>query len=136
MERKVCFILGVRSQGGGWTPAQRLTAPTGSQRVRAFIDGGRGLHVETALSAPTIILKLVIGGLINVILAVLSTVSLESQGRYVPISLRSVLRIVAAYVITMVWSSCNFFHLVGVSVSTVRLKGCGLESYLQPLKRN
>ena len=76
MERKICFILGVSTQGGGWTPVQRLTAPTGSQWVRAFIDGGRGLHVETALSALTIILKLVIGGLINVILAVLSTVSL------------------------------------------------------------
>ena len=70
MERKVCFILGVSSQGGVWTPAQRLTAPTGSQWVRAFVDGGR------PLSALTIILKLVIGALINVILVVLSTVSL------------------------------------------------------------
>ena len=76
MERKVCFILGVSNQGGGWIPVQRLTPPTDSQWVRALIDGGRGLHAETVLSALTIILKLVIGGLINVILVVLSTVSL------------------------------------------------------------
>ena len=38
---------------------------------------------------------------------VLSTVSLQFQGRFVPISLRPVLGIVAAYVMTVVWSSCS-----------------------------
>ena len=61
------------------------------------MDGGRGLHAETAQSALTVILKLV-SGLINIILIVLGTVSLQFQGRFVPISLRPVLGIVATYV--------------------------------------
>ena len=52
-------------------------------------------------------MKLVIGGLTSVILIVLSTVNLQFQGRFVPISLRSVLGIVAAYVMATVWSSCS-----------------------------
>ena len=44
--------------------------------VRAFIDRGRGLHPETAQSAQVLILKLVIGGLTDVILIALSTVNL------------------------------------------------------------
>ena len=48
-----------------------------------------------------------------------STVNLWSQGRFVPIFLRPVLRIVAA---SMSWlqsghHGVNFFHLMGVSVS-------------------
>ena len=38
---------------------------------------------------------------------VLGTVHLQFQGRFVPISLRPVLRIVAAYVTATVWSSCS-----------------------------
>ena len=52
--------------------------------ARAFIDRGRGLHPETAQSAQVLILKLVIGGLTDVILIVLSTVNLvccDSWGR-------------------------------------------------------
>ena len=71
------------------------------------IGGGRGLHAETAQSALTVILKLVIGSLASVILIVLGTVNLQFQGRFVPISLRPVLRIVAAYVLAKVWSSCS-----------------------------
>ena len=66
------------------------------------IGGGRGLHAETAQSALTVILKLVIGGLTSVVLIVLSTVSLQFQGWFVPISLRPVLGIVAAYVMATV----------------------------------
>ena len=57
---------------------------TDNQGARTFTDRGRGLHVETAQSALTIVLKLVIGGLISIILIVLSTVSLQFQGRFVP----------------------------------------------------
>ena len=38
---------------------------------------------------------------------VLGTVSLQFQGRFVPISLRLVLRIAAACVMATVWSSCS-----------------------------
>ena len=38
---------------------------------------------------------------------VLGTVHLQFQGRFVSISLRPVLRIVAAYVTATVWSSCS-----------------------------
>ena len=71
------------------------------------MDGGKGLRAETAQSALTVILKLVIGGLTSVILIVLSTVSLQFQGQFVPISSRAVLRIVATYVMATVWSSCS-----------------------------
>ena len=54
-----------------------------------------------------VILKLVIGGLTSVILTLLRTVSLQFQGQCVPLSLRSVLGIIAVYVIVTVWSSCN-----------------------------
>ena len=82
MERKVCFILDTGNRG--WGEGGRLSKgqlplspapPPDNQPTRAFIDGGRGLYVETAPSALTVILKLVIGGLTSVILIVLSTVS-------------------------------------------------------------
>ena len=44
---------------------------------------------------------------------VLSTVSLQLQGQFVPISLRPVIRIMAAYVMTAVWSSCNYLFPPG-----------------------
>ena len=45
------------------------------------------------------------GGLISVILIVLSTVNLQFQGQFVPVSLRPVLRTVAVHVMVTVWSS-------------------------------
>ena len=108
MERKVCFTLDAGNWWGGWTPVQRPTSPTpDSQWARAFIDRGRRLRAETAQSALTVILKLVIGGLTSVISIVLSTVNLQFQGRFVSISLRPVLGIVAAYVMATAWSSCS-----------------------------
>ena len=61
---------------------------------------------ETVLSAVTVIFKLVISGLTSIILVVVGTVNLQ-WGALVPISLRSVLRIVAAQVLGTVWSSCS-----------------------------
>ena len=54
--------------------------------TRTFIDRGRGLRVETAESTLTIILRLVISGLTSFILIVLSIVTLQFQGLFVPIS--------------------------------------------------
>ena len=66
-----------------------------------------GLHAEMAQSTLTVIFKLLISGLANIILIVLGTVNLQFQGPFVRISLRPVLRIVAASVVGTVWSSCS-----------------------------
>ena len=61
MERKVSFVLDASNRGGGRTLVQRPTpprVPPDKQGARAFTDGGRGLHVETAQSALTVMLKL------------------------------------------------------------------------------
>ena len=54
MERKVRFIGDAGNFWGGWTTVQRLTS---SGKV-SFHRQREGLHVETAQSALTIILKL------------------------------------------------------------------------------
>ena len=46
-------------------------------------------------SAPTVVFRLVTGGLTSIILIVLGTVNLQFQGPFFPMSLRSVLRISA-----------------------------------------
>ena len=63
MDRNVCLISDASNSGSGGkgsTRVQRPDPPTDNQGARAFIGWGRGLHAETAQSAPTIILKLVI----------------------------------------------------------------------------
>ena len=106
--REVCFISEAGSLAGeGQRPVQRPTPPTDNQWARAFIDAGRGLHAETAQSALTVILTLVIGGLIGIILIVLITVHLQFHSQFVPISLSPVLRTVEAYVMATIWVSCS-----------------------------
>ena len=61
MEMKVCFILdageGEGSEGG---LLSKVNSPhPDKQWARAFVDRGRGLHSESAQSALTVILKLV-----------------------------------------------------------------------------
>ena len=58
-------------------------------------------------SALTVVLKLVMQWSCSIILTILSIVSLQFQGQFVPISLRPVLRIVAAYFMDTVRSSCS-----------------------------
>ena len=70
-------------------------------------------------SALSVVLKLVMQWSHSIILTILSIVSLQFQGQFVPISLRPVLRIVAAHVrLQSGLHVVNFFHLLGVSVST------------------
>ena len=91
------------------------------------------LCAEAAQSALTIILKLVISGLTSVMMIVLSIVNLQFRGLCVSISLRLVLRIMAAYVMLAVWSSSTAvvnFHLVGVSVPIRQLTRYSSEYYL------
>ena len=100
-------MTGVRRQE--YTPVQRLTPlpATDNQWERTFIDRGRELYAETAQSALTVILKLIIGGLTNVILIALSAINLQFQTWFVPVSVRPVLGIVAASIMATVWSSCS-----------------------------
>lgn len=87
---------------------QKPTPPIlNSQGTRAFINGGRELQAETAQSAQTITLKLVIGSLTRVILIILSTINLQLQGQFVSIFLPLILGIVAASIVATVWSSCT-----------------------------
>ena len=74
-----------------------MTLPTDNQWAR-----GKGLHAETAQSALTVILKLVIGGLTSDTLIVLRAVNLQFQGQFVSIYLRPVFGIVAVYVVATV----------------------------------
>ena len=101
------------SPAKGWGADSRPKADNspliirGQELLKGSFRGAQveeGLHAETAPLALTVILKLVISGLTSIILIVFSTVSLQFQGRFVPVSLRPVLRIVAAYVMVTVWS--------------------------------
>ena len=96
---------GVGRGGGpskGWLPL------TGSQWARAYTQGERGLHTGRGQSALIVILKSVISGLTSITVIILGTINLQFQGWFVPISLRPILGIVAAYVIATVWSSCGW----------------------------
>ena len=109
MERKVCFILDAsnRGWGGGWTPVQKLTSPTLLTIGGKSVHGQReGLLTETAVSSDC---HLVIGLQWSEQRHpdCLKYINLQFQGRLVPISLRSVLGTVAAYVIATLWSLCT-----------------------------
>jgi len=67
--------------------------------------GGGALYVEK--STVTSNSHLQIGGLTSIILIVLGTVNLQFQGPFIPICLRPILGIVAAYVIAAVRSLCS-----------------------------
>ena len=69
--------------------------------------GGAGGATCRNSTIVSVILELVNGGLTDVILIVLGIVNLRFQGLTVSISLRPVLRIVAADVMGTVWSSCS-----------------------------
>ena len=109
LERKVCFISDAGNWvGGEWTSIQMPVPPTtDNQWAKVFIGRERGLCASAAHSALTVILKLVMWYLISIILIVLSAVNLQFQGQFVPISLRPVLRIMAADVMATVWSPCS-----------------------------
>lgn len=66
-----------------------------------------GLHAETAQSALTVMVKLGIDGLTSVMLVVSGAVNLQFRGPFLPVSLRPILRTVAAYVMATDWSPCS-----------------------------
>ena len=108
--------------------ADSLTTPLTNQATGAFTDRGNQ-PVETAQSALTVVFTLAISGLTSI----RDTVNLQFQDRFVSVSLRPVLRVVAAYVMAIVRSLCSEpLHLVSISISVRQLVGYGSEHYLQP----
>ena len=122
MERKVCFILDAITCGEwGGRCLSKAIAFSDKQRVRTFIDRGGGGEVvvwgvatcRNSIVSSNDHLQLVFSGLTSIILVVLGTINFQFQDALVPISLRSLLRIVAAQVLGTVWSSCSYLlHLV------------------------
>ena len=108
MERKVCFISDAGNLWGGWqTSVQRPTPHPDKQGSESFYRQSQGWGAPCRNSAvisdshP----ELVISGLSSILLVVVGTVDLQFRGVLVPISLRSILRIVAAQVLGAVWPS-------------------------------
>ena len=96
---------------------------TDNQWARTFIGGSRNyMEKQSNQHLRESILKLVISGLTSLILTVLSTVNLQFQGQFVPISLRPVVGIVALTSwLHPAYHIVNFPHLVGVSISRGQL---------------
>ena len=88
-----------------WLAAVRGVTESDMTERLNWLTEEKGLHAETAKSSLTVIFKLVISGLTSIILIVLGTSNLQFQGPFVPISLWSVLGIVAAHVLGSAWSS-------------------------------
>ena len=82
-------------------PVQRPTLPTDNQWARAFIDRRRELHAETGVSSDS---HLETGHQwsTSTVLVVLGTVNLQVQALLISVSLRPILKIVAAYVMATV----------------------------------
>ena len=84
-----------------------------------------------AQSALTVIFKLVIGGLTSIVFTVLGTVSLQFRDAFFPISLQSVLGIVAAQVLGGYrLAIMELASPPSVLVSIRQLTGYGSEHYL------
>ena len=91
--------------GGGWSiSVQRLTPSPDKHGVRAFINRvGDAVTCRNNIVISNSHLQSVISGLTSIILVVLGTVNHHFQGALVPISLPSILGIVAAQVLGTVW---------------------------------
>ena len=98
--------LVTKPQRGGRMSVQRPIPPYW-RPVRQELVQTEGGGSKKKQSALIVILKQVISCLTSVILVVLGTVNLQFQGYFVSISLRPVLRIVAAYVVGTVQSSSS-----------------------------
>ena len=110
VERKVCFILDASNwwgKGRLLSKGQFPTTTTSGQEHLQVEGGGYMQKQHSQLGQSS--WNWSCGGLTSVILIVLSidTINLQFQGRFVPIFLRPILGIVAAYVMATVWSSCS-----------------------------
>ena len=104
MERKVCFISETRNCWGRvQTSVQRLTSPhhhpaPDNQWGKSFYRQKDRATCRNSIVNSDSHLQIGQWWLTRVILVVSGTVNLQFQGPFVPISLRPVLRIIAAYV--------------------------------------
>ena len=115
--RKCCFIEEASNSGEKLDSCPKeptLHCQSGGRVLKAEFQGvhrlGQGAMCRNNTVSSNTHLEIGHGGLISVILIVLSTVNLQVQGWFVPISLRPVLGIMqdgAAYVMATVWSSCS-----------------------------
>ena len=87
VERTVCFILDASNWGQG-NCCPKTDTLLYSQGEIVFIDRGRGLYAETAESAQS---SRNWSCVLTSIILILSTINLQFQCRFVPISLRPVL---------------------------------------------
>ena len=89
--------------GGHLSKGQLPPTPPNKPEVTAFTDRvGGGVTCRNSTVSSNRHLQLVISGLTGVILAVTGTVNLQFWGAPVPMSLKSILRIVAAQVLDKV----------------------------------
>ena len=102
VKRQVCFISdvsiwdGAEGISGGWTPVQRPTYPAHWQSVgKNFYSLREGAACRNSTVSFDGHLEI---GLISHILIVLSTENHQSQGQFLPFSLRPVLKMVAPLV--------------------------------------
>ena len=115
---KIALLRKPAILGRRWTHVPKNQLPIANQWARAprgqfqgCIDAAGRLHVEQHSQLWKWSWTWSCDSLIGIILIVLSIVSSSSsfqfQGQFVPISLRPVLKIVAAYVVATSWSLCN-----------------------------
>ena len=108
VERKVCYISSASNWWGRVVNiCPKADSPHDKQGVRASIDRVEGVTCRNSIVISNRHLQLVISGLTSIILVFLGTVNLQFRGALVPVSLQSVLGIVAAQVLGTVWSSCS-----------------------------
>ena len=80
--------------------------PTDNQWAKSFYGLRKGAPCRNSTVSSDSHFEIVFGRLASVTVIVLSTVNLQFHGQFVPVSLRPILRIVAAHVMATVWSSC------------------------------
>ena len=94
------FWMPAASKDGGLLSKGLLLPPPQQSGGKSFYRPREGVTYRNSTVSSDVILKLVI-------LIVLSTFNLQFQGWFVPIYLRPILGIVAAYMMATVWSSCS-----------------------------
>ena len=102
VERKICSFWMLAASRDGGLPSKGWLPPPPTVRGESFYRQKEGGTCRDD-TAPTVILKLAIGGQSSVILIGLGTINLQFHSWFVPISLRPILRIVAA-----VWAFCRW----------------------------
>ena len=91
---------------GGHLSKGLTPLPTDNQWAKSFYGQREGAPCRNSTVSSDSHFEIVFGRLASVTVIVLSTVNLQFHGQFVPVSLRPILRIVAAHVTATVWSSC------------------------------